>query len=475
MKGKFLIATTLIITLALSLFPITPASAADNEVWTLTSVQIKPPEGYLEWTQAFGDSNTVKTVTVSTKEFTYRSKTTGSLGTTADLFYKANFDTPPDELVPGESISLKIAGSLTGSAFEVSKSSVTFYLQDWTKDNAVKAILAQTTITLTEFGSPAPQALQFVVPETSDGKLVIKTGNNMASQAEILWIYEPGESKATSPDKTAKPEPAEDTTSTGVGSVSGLQAEKFFTIGWMRATFGEVYIERAGKRIKARKGMPIMTGDIVTTLDKGLASIELDDKDPTREGVGPSLINLPSKSEMGMESFRVFVDEAHGEPSREGVFEIFQAKIRVFTKGWGANSSFSVKAGVSICGIRGSDVFISYDPDTEKAEAYVIEGHMDVTNQETGDMKSLTDNQKLVVENGKIGEIQPLSQAEWDTLVKENGVEKMEPLSQDELDRLLAEKDEGSSGSPTMPIIIGVGAVVVAGLAFFGLRRRAKS
>ncbi len=86
-------------------------------------------------------------------------------------------------------------------------------------------------------------------------------------------------------------------------------------------------------------------------------------------------------------------------------------------------------------------------------EAYVIEGHMDVTNSETGETKSMTDNQKLVIENGIIGEIQPFRQLEWDSLVKENGVESMEPMSQEELDILLAEKNEGSSNSPIIPVI----------------------
>ncbi len=106
-------------------------------------------------------------------------------------------------------------------------------------------------------------------------------------------------------------------------------------------------------------------------------------------------------------------------------------------------------------------------------DAYVIEGHMDVTNPETGETKSLTDNQKLVVENGNIGEIQPMSQQEWDDLMEENGIEDIQPLSQEELEQLSQEDGQGT-GSGINPVIYVVIGVVLLGAVLFGLRRLRK-
>jgi hypothetical protein len=106
-----------------------------------------------------------------------------------------------------------------------------------------------------------------------------------------------------------------------------------------------------------------------------------------------------------------------------GEIDIIKGIIRILIPDWDRRSVFNVRCGTTVCGIRGSEVLIDYDPETEKVDAYVIEGHMDVTHIETGEMKSLTDNQKLVVENGNLGEIQPLSQNEWNTLLKENSLD----------------------------------------------------
>ncbi len=95
---------------------------------------------------------------------------------------------------------------------------------------------------------------------------------------------------------------------------------------------------------------------------------------------------------------------------------------------------------------------------------------MDVTNPETGEAKSLTDNQKLVVENGNIGEIQPRSQQEWDSLVKDNGLEDMQLISQEEMERLFQEdgQDTGSKINPVIYVVIGI---IILTTAYFGLRR----
>jgi hypothetical protein len=132
----------------------------------------------------------------------------------------------------------------------------------------------------------------------------------------------------------------------------------------------------------------------------------------------PDYVWMSGKTDICIGNFFV-KDLSRGEIDiKKGIIRILFPKYEQRTR-----SVFVVRTGTTVCGIRGSDVLIDYDPETEKVDAYVIEGHMDMTNIETGEMKSLTDNQKLVVENGNLGEIQTLSQNEWDTIIKEKGLD----------------------------------------------------
>ncbi len=145
-------------------------------------------------------------------------------------------------------------------------------------------------------------------------------------------------------------------------------------------------------------------------------------------------------------------------PEERGFVDLVKGALKVLTDGWKKGSIFSVKAGTTICGIRGSEVIIVHDPDTEKVGAYVLEGHMDVANTETGQVANLTDNQKLVLEKGVMGEVQPLSQKEWDNLVEDSGLESIDDES--------IESPETISGKIDDPLLwlIGGGLVFLGGI-----------
>jgi hypothetical protein len=168
-------------------------------------------------------------------------------------------------------------------------------------------------------------------------------------------------------------------------------------------------------------------------------------------------------------------------PEERGFIDVIGGAVRVFLEGDRGQGIFSVKAGTTVCGIRGSDVLIDYDPVSDKVDAYVIEGHMDVTRTETGEMKSLTNNQKLIVENGVIGEIQPLSQAEWDTLIREKGLD----FSSDEIvvtpDAIsdsagvptLYNEDEGESGGTNLTAIL-IGVIILSVITLLAFKKMRK-
>jgi hypothetical protein len=106
---------------------------------------------------------------------------------------------------------------------------------------------------------------------------------------------------------------------------------------------------------------------------------------------------------------------------------------------------------------------------------------MDVTNTETGEMKSLTNNQKLIVENGVIGEIQTLSQNEWDTLVEEKGLDfatdeiVVTPEATSDSDGVptLYDEDKGESGGTNLTTIL-IGTIILAVVGFLVFKKMRK-
>ncbi|MDF1515474.1 MAG: hypothetical protein P1S60_16820 [Anaerolineae bacterium] len=127
---------------------------------------------------------------------------------------------------------------------------------------------------------------------------------------------------------------------------------------------------------------------------------------------GPTFILIGRNSEMCFETLAI---EAR-QPT--GLIELIKGRMRVILKGWTLNSSFNVRAGIAVCGIRGSDVFIQHIPDKDFVQALVIEGHMDVTSERTGETISLTDNQETEVVEGDILDTAYMSQERWDTFLK---------------------------------------------------------
>lgn len=483
MKSRLLLTLVLLI-LILGMIPAGVVSASEPEVWVLVETQIEPQEKYLGWERQFLDSEMLYTITLTDAEFAYRTRVKKAGVTTVDAFFQFKFDKFPEELVPGDTARLHYTGSSSGTG-DVSEKALSLYAQEWTKDDVKKSTLAETRLSLKGTASQDTKTLEFVVPETFDGKLVIQTTNNIAAQAEIRWIYQAGKSKATSTDETAKnprvisqeewEEMKEDVARQAPYAATPWITEQLKEgyIGVVFAATGDYDLhDYSGQQMRASKPRMlgdtkivdvqlIRIGDRIQTGKNGRLRVQLFDWDGT-SNTGPSVISMASNSEMYCDGFFGFREQVQQE--NQSILSLIKGKWRAYIKSKtleSRNAGFRVEAGVAVCGIRGSDVFISYNPDTETVEAYVIEGHMDVTNSETGETKSLTDNQKLLIDNGNISEIQYLGQAEWDSLIEENGLEDMQQLSQEELEQL-----RNAGRSSAIFIIIGVCVAVVAGLAF---------
>jgi hypothetical protein len=223
---------------------------------------------------------------------------------------------------------------------------------------------------------------------------------------------------------------------------------------------GNVEIKREGSEewVPIQNGDFINPGDDIRTGSDGRVRVKV-------EGRGydeSSIFTAGDNTDFRMGDF--FKPD---EPEK-GYIDLLRGALRVIVEGWAGGGRVQViKTGTTIA----SEVIIDYEPENDIGNYYVIEGHMNVTNMETGEMKSLTDNQKLVVENGNLGEIQTLSQAEWDTLVEEKGLDLGEDKST-ETPTLIAESASESRGLGLNSIIIVVIIIlVVAILAFKKMRK----
>lgn len=98
-------------------------------------------------------------------------------------------------------------------------------------------------------------------------------------------------------------------------------------------------------------------GDTIRTQPRGRVRLQFTDRDEARNA-GPSTMNVAPGTEIAMKKFSVRFDDPR---KSEGFFDLLKGTVRSFMKGWGRNSSFSVRAGVAVCGIRGSESVVSFD------------------------------------------------------------------------------------------------------------------
>lgn len=114
----------------------------------------------------------------------------------------------------------------------------------------------------------------------------------------------------------------------------------------------------AGKWIWIYEGRRLYLTDEIRTGKRGRLRLELADRVESGNR-GPTVINVGSNSNIRMEKFKIsFTDK----PQRTGLISLIKGTVRAFTKNWGLRSAFSVRTGTSVVGIRGTDLWIAYDP-----------------------------------------------------------------------------------------------------------------
>jgi len=503
MKSKMIHVMVCLILVSVILCSCT-ASADSSEVWVLEETYFSPLEKNREWTQTFLDSVTSNKITLTETDFSFFQKVVKAGKATVDASFIFTFNSPPKELVPGETVKITINGASLGKGevlektfglnvkewIDVPSSNQTYTMLNRKVTGVIHENVAETRSILVGVSNNDEQTLEFIVPALIEGKLIITTSNNISADMGISWTYVPGNSKS-SPEESQQASSVvftQDEFDKMKSSVARLapyappwmsELLKEGYIGMVEAAMGDTtIIDYTGRQMRTPRPRQVGTklydvqyiriGDTVQTGTDGRLKIMLFDREPILYRPGMTVVNVAPNSELRWTSFRGFMEK---DPDQDGSYiSLIKGMIRKYVgKG---EAALSIRTGVTICGIRGSDVLVSYNPSTERVEAYVIEGHMDVTHSQTGETKSLTQHQKLVVKDGILGDIQSLSQEEWDLLVNENGIMDVQGLTKEQLEQLEKPVKSNRSYLPWNLILIGTGAVIV--LAVFYIIKRQK-
>ncbi|MDZ7844406.1 MAG: FecR domain-containing protein [Anaerolineales bacterium] len=95
--------------------------------------------------------------------------------------------------------------------------------------------------------------------------------------------------------------------------------------------------------------------ECITTGPRARARVQLADRDEQRNTV-PSVINIGEDSTLCFSDFKV----SYQDVKRKVGLDLIKGLIRTFFKGWRGDSQVSVRTGVTVCGLRGTNVMIVY-------------------------------------------------------------------------------------------------------------------
>lgn len=171
---------------------------------------------------------------------------------------------------------------------------------------------------------------------------------------------------------------------------------------------GDVTIRGCRGSGRLRPGQKVVIDDRVRTGFDGRVRIEFQDRDDVRKR-GPSVVNLGPSSEIHIDTFH--------KPRKETLIEMIRGSIRYFFKGSGGRTdSFSVRAGTSIAGMRGTDAVLFYNSDKNLLTGLLNEGGMVI--QAGGKRTFLRPGEWAVVQGGVLGPKKPFKRENWDKLIQ---------------------------------------------------------
>lgn len=179
------------------------------------------------------------------------------------------------------------------------------------------------------------------------------------------------------------------------------------------ASGGEVLRGGRGSNwVPAFSGMQLNVTDKIRTGNRERLRIRIRDR-TDKSGTKGTIIHFGSDSEMMIDSFRIV--QQPQQPERHLAVRIIRGLFRAISKGWGEKSTTQFGTGLSILGIRGTEVVVSYDPGLNKAEYHLVEGDAySVVNNIEKPMKPAT---SIAIVNGRAEPLRRLTQSELTVLM----------------------------------------------------------
>jgi hypothetical protein len=173
-----------------------------------------------------------------------------------------------------------------------------------------------------------------------------------------------------------------------------------------------------GGRGPIAQGDQIRVADCLQTGPDGYLRLSMSDRVDEIDA-GPTVIDLPAGTDLCLEDLTV---DPADPPRRDALIKLTGGTFKWWAPGWQANGDLSVQAGTTLLGGQASQVLVSHDLDANRVSIHVLQGQLDIASMETGESQALTSNQSLVVEQGLIGQVQPMSQQEWDGVLQAYGI-----------------------------------------------------
>ena len=187
-----------------------------------------------------------------------------------------------------------------------------------------------------------------------------------------------------------------------------------------------------------RSSTRLYTGDIVATGPDTSARVYFANEEGQQDAIS-----------VGSETF---LEVPFGEERLEypnlwsiytGLVKIKRALLREVPET--GDSPFIVRTPTVVAGSRGTEFVVSYDPETQRSNIYLISGEVDYFNLAASGPEDavLTAGEKLtVMENGQEA-VSSYDDAELKTLLDANKIEETEPLTPEEIELLLSGDKDG--------------------------------
>lgn len=514
----------LLFTVFFIFLPVKPTHAQEN-VWRLTETIINPQNEKLEWHGGGSDpayyaeerykGKFVK-YTVTETSFSIEDRWVDGGEEWYHITFDYTFDAPPAVLVPGESYSLKMDFSHGGQVTKGNPFSFFSYSSPSVAIGSEKPLPDNTLRNFPWAENPSSvSSMTWILTPPAIGSETIRAGATFVVYAgsetpacKVMWIYR---ADSTAPNATpTTSETSEEDAGTRVFTDDEFERMKSDVashatnywgddfqkdllkegfIGLIIHTVGDCSVyDYTGRQMKA--GMPRVAMKTFAEVQP----IRIGDTIKTGEGSAKVVIFPRYKTDLsviriGTNSEAVFTRFGTADQDisvSQTLMEMVRGWVRVYIQNW-ARGAFDVRVGTTLIGIRGSDVFILYNPEGDIVAASVCEGHMDVTSTRTDQTVSLTDGQIVVVSGGAFNPILPMTQQDWDEMVGKASVEDIAPLSAEDIDLLLQQNMQPvmptepgqkrvGSGLLTLIIVLVViaAAAVITGICLL-IRARKKS